>query len=208
MNDRTSSHGSARRAGALAAVAVIAALTTACDVVHVHVGSSVPASTSTGSSTYQQHLAYAHCMQSHGMPGFPDPVPNTSFSGQLNASPGTVAARADDACKHLLSASAAGPTGPAAQSPSSSAAGAVVDSLASGSTRYTAAQLRVAYGVRPLLGRRATGRGQTVVLLDFPPAGGPARAAGAGQVPTVTLRLGLTHGGVIELSAGAGEQCA
>jgi len=148
MNDRTSSHGSARRAGALAAVAVIAALTTACDVVHVHVGSSVPASTSTGSSTYQQHLAYAHCMQSHGMPGFPDPVPNTSFSGQLNASPGTVAARADDACKHLLSASAAAPTGPAAQSPSSSAAGAVVDSLASGSTftRQRSSGLPTAYG--------------------------------------------------------------
>jgi phosphate/sulfate permease len=132
MNDKTGSHRGARRAGALAVVAAIAALTTACDVVHVHVGSSAPPSTSTGSSTYQQHLAYAHCMQSHGMPGFPDPVPSTSFSGQVSASPGTVAARANDACKYLLSASAAAPTTTSLGAPSttpSSAAGALARPL-------------------------------------------------------------------------------
>ena len=145
----------------------------------------------------------------------------------------------------------------------------------------TPRQLRVAYGIQPLLDRGITGRGQTVVLLEFP----PAPAATGAQVPAVSdirqdlarfdalfglptarlqvvntlahvaspwlaaaeevgdteivhavapgaairevlipspytasigkvspavaaaLRLGLAQGGVIELSAGVGEQC-
>jgi subtilase family serine protease len=44
-------------------------------------------------------------------------------------------------------------------------------------------QLRVAYGIKPLLDRGITGRGQTVVLPEFPPpAGSPSRGTGA-QVP-------------------------
>ena len=147
-------------------------------------------------------------------------------------------------------------------------------------------QLRVAYGIQPLLDRGITGRGQTVVLLEFPPSAAGSSAAASGvQVPAssdirqdlagfdskfglpaarlrvvnslaraaspwlasieevedteivhalapnasirevliassyvaspgtvsaavvAALRLGLTQGGVVSLSAGAGEQC-
>jgi subtilase family serine protease len=48
-------------------------------------------------------------------------------------------------------------------------------------------QLRVAYGIQPLLDRGITGRGQTVVLLEFPPpaTGSPTAVTGL-QVPAVT----------------------
>jgi subtilase family serine protease len=63
------------------------------------------------------------------------------------------------------------------------AAAAVADCT----TCYTPQQLRVAYGIQPLLGRGVTGRGQTVVLLEFPPgAGSAATVTGASQVPAVT----------------------
>ena len=47
-------------------------------------GGSAPAADGAASSTYQAQLAYAHCMQTHGVPGFPDPSPsmNISISGQ------------------------------------------------------------------------------------------------------------------------------
>ena len=41
---------------------------------------------------------------------------------------------------------------------------------------FTPKQLRVAYGIQPLLGRGITGRGQTIVLLEF-----PASASGSGS---------------------------
>lgn len=107
MNDKTSGRRGARRAGALAVVAAITALTTACGVVHVHFGSGSSADlASTGSATFQEDLAYAHCMQARGLPGFPDPDPSGSsgFSGRMSFSPGSPAARANAACKHLLSA--------------------------------------------------------------------------------------------------------
>jgi hypothetical protein len=91
------------RAGTVAVVAVVALLATACGVVHVHVGSSGgPAST--GSTTYQEDLAYAQCVRSHGLPEFPLPNPSRtfSFSGHLTGGPDTPAARANAACKHLL----------------------------------------------------------------------------------------------------------
>jgi len=43
-------------------------------------------------------------------------------------------------------------------------------------------QLRVAYGIQPLLDRGITGRGQTVVLPEFPPAAA-SPSAGLAQVP-------------------------
>jgi hypothetical protein len=104
MNDTTGGSRGPRRAGALAVVAAAAVLTAACGV-HVHMGSS-GGSASMGSATYRADLAYAHCMQTHGMPNFPDPNPSQGFgvSGQLNgnANDNSPVARANNACKRLL----------------------------------------------------------------------------------------------------------
>jgi subtilase family serine protease len=170
--------------------------------------------------------------------------------------------------------SAGSATAPATASPP----GAVVVNCLARSLCYTPRQFRAAYAIQPLLDRGITGRGQTVVLLEFPPvaAGSPptvtdirqdvarfdsafglpaarvqvvntlAHAASpwlateeevadteivhavapdaaireilipspytaspgkAGAAVAAALRLGLTQGGVIELSADEGEQC-
>jgi subtilase family serine protease len=57
--------------------------------------------------------------------------------------------------------------------------GAVVVNCLARSQCYTPGQYRAAYGLQPLLNRGITGRGQTIVLLEFPPAT-------AGSSPTVT----------------------
>ena len=285
MNERTGGRGGARRAGALAVMAAVVVLTAACSVVHVHFGSSAgPASGSapTGPAAYRAELAYAQCMRTHGLPGFPNPNPSQgSSSVHLNGGPGSPAARANDACEHLLPR--ASTTAPATTSPPSAAP---TDCLALRQPCYIPRQIRVAYGVQPLLDRGITGRGQTVVLLEFPPPGtGSPSAATGTRVPVASdirqdlasfdsmfglpavqlqvvntlartaspwqasteeaadteivhavapdaairevlipssitaspgraaaavlaaLRLGLTQGSVIELSAGAGEQC-
>jgi hypothetical protein len=105
MNDQAGSSRGPRRAGALAVVAAVAVLTAGCGVVHVHAGSS-GSSASTGSATLRANLAYAQCMQTHGVPNFPDPSSSQGFSisGQPPRSgQGTSpAARANDACQHLL----------------------------------------------------------------------------------------------------------
>ena len=164
MNDKTGGHRGLRDAAALAAAAAAALLATGCGVVHIHVGSSGGAA-STGSSAYQQELAYAQCVRSHGLPDFPLPSPSgaAGFSRHMTASPGSPAARANDACKHLLS----GATGAATAKPSGAVA---ADCLASQPACDTPRQLRVAYGIQPLLDRGITGRGQTVALLEFPPS--------------------------------------
>jgi subtilase family serine protease len=126
-------------------------------------------------------------MRAHGLPGFPNPNPSggpsvhyqfrPSRSVQLNGNPNSPAARANDACKHLL---AGGITGMAATASAPSPPGAVsADCLASRPTCYTPRQLRVAYGIQPLLDRGITGHGQTVVLPEFPPSA-------AGSPPAVT----------------------
>jgi len=97
MNSKTG-HG-LRRAGPLAAVAAVTLLTAACGVVHVHFGSA-PAQPA--QPPYRVELAYAQCMRTHGLPSFPDPSPSGSFSWHLSGSPGSPVARANDACKHLL----------------------------------------------------------------------------------------------------------
>jgi len=269
------------RVAALAVAAAVAVLTTACGVVHVHFGSS-GGSASTGSAAYRAELAYAQCMRAHGLPGFPSPNPSggPSVHQQVNGNPNSPAARANAACKHLLPGGSTGTGG--ATAPAPGPAGAVpADCLASRPPCYTPRQLRVAYGIKPLLDRGITGRRQTVVLLEFP----PASATTGAQVPAVSdirqdlarfdsafglptarlqvvntlahvaspwlaaaeevgdteivhalapdaairevlipspytasigkvspavvaaLRLGLAQGGVIELSAGVGEQC-
>jgi len=107
MNDKTGSNRNLRCARALAVAAAAAVLTAGCGVVHVHFGSPGGAS-STEPGTYQQQLAYAQCVRSHGWPGFPLPSPSgaAGVGRRLTASPGSSAARANDACQHLLSDSA------------------------------------------------------------------------------------------------------
>ena len=85
MNGKTGGNRGLRRAAALAVVAAVAVLTAACGVVHVHFGSS-GGSASAGSATYRADLAYAQCMQTHGLPDFPDP---NLASEQLRTSAGT-----------------------------------------------------------------------------------------------------------------------
>ena len=76
MNDKTGGSRGPRRAGALAVVAAVAVLATACGV---HVSFS-GGSASTGSAAFRENLAYAQCMQTHGVPNFPDP---DQFIGKL-----------------------------------------------------------------------------------------------------------------------------
>ena len=168
-----------RRAAALAVVAAVAVLTAGCGVVHVHFGSS-GGSASTEPATYRADLAYAQCMRTHGVPGFPDPHPSggisISISGQPHAN--SPAARANDACEHLLPAGSTGTggaTGPATASPPGAAAADCLGSLPC----YTSRQFRVAYGIQPLLDRGIDGRGVTVAL--------PEEAeTGPAQTPAVT----------------------
>jgi subtilase family serine protease len=58
---------------------------------------------------------------------------------------------------------------------------------------FTPKQLRVAYRIQPLLDRGITGRGETVVLPEFPPAAtGPSSVVSSVEVPTSSdIRLDL-----------------
>lgn len=98
MNTTTAGNRGLRIAGALALATAVAVLATGCGVVHVHFGASAAARP----ATYRVNLAYAQCMRSHGLPGFPLPSPSgtVSFSGQLTGN--GPAARANAACKHLM----------------------------------------------------------------------------------------------------------
>ena len=102
MNDKTGGNRGPRRAGALAVVAAVAVLATACG------GSSAPSSAS--STTFAQELALARCMRSHGVPSFPDPPAN----GQGTAPPKSAGINPNSpqflaaarTCQHLLPAGA------------------------------------------------------------------------------------------------------
>jgi subtilase family serine protease len=277
MNGKTGGRRGLRRAGALAVAAAVAVLITACSVVHVHFGGSGSAEP----ATYRAELAYAQCMRAHGLPGFPLPNPSGSpgMSVHVNGNPDGPAARANDACKHLLPTGGTQAGSATAPAPASTPGAVAADCLASQPPCYTPQQLRAAYGIQPLLDRGITGRGQTIVLLEFPPlavtgtqvplaatdirqdlarfdslfglpaaqlqvvntlahASSPwlasaeevgdteivhAIAPGAGirevLIPSpytastgkvsaaAALRLGLAAGGVVEFSAGVGEQC-
>jgi hypothetical protein len=104
MNDKIGGSWGPRRAGALAVVAAVAVLATAC-CVHVSFSGS---SASTGPATFRENLAFARCMQTHGVPNFPTPTNSLEgfhVSGHVNqhgnAFPGPMG-RAYDACKQLL----------------------------------------------------------------------------------------------------------
>lgn len=108
MNDKTGGNRGLRRAGAMAVVAAAATLTAGCGLVHVSLGGGSGGSTPTP-GVYQHEIAYAHCMQTHGVPNFPDPSPSGHFHQQLN--PNGVSqsgqgnsplSRANNECKDLL----------------------------------------------------------------------------------------------------------
>jgi hypothetical protein len=90
-----------RWAPALAAMALMGLLATACG------GSSSPAamggstSAAGGSARVQAALAYAQCMRSHGVPDFPDPDGDGNFNigGSSVTSQETAA---NQVCNHLL----------------------------------------------------------------------------------------------------------
>jgi hypothetical protein len=85
-----------RWAAALAAMACIALLATACGG-----GSSPAASAAGGSTRVQAALSYARCMRSHGVPDFPDPDPDGNFN--LPSSPvSSQETAANQVCNHLL----------------------------------------------------------------------------------------------------------
>jgi subtilase family serine protease len=160
----------------MAVVAAVAMLTASCGIVHISFGGG---SASTGSATYRVDLAYAHCMQTHGVPDFPDPKASgtisISTSGHRGNNVGGPLARASAACAYLLL------DGSATTSPTGAAA---TDCLALSAPCYPPQQLRADYGIAPLLDRGVTGRGQTVVLLEFPPsAAGSTSAVNGTQVP-------------------------
>ena len=81
----------APRMGLLASVAGVALLTAACNGGSANSpgsgtsssssASSGPGTSATagGSTTYNQAVAYAQCMRAHGIPKFPDPLPNGGF---------------------------------------------------------------------------------------------------------------------------------
>jgi subtilase family serine protease len=168
-------HRGPRRAAALAVVAAVAVLT-ACG----GSPSSSGGSASTESATYRADLAYAQCMRTHGVPGFPDPNPSggisISISGQPHAN--SPAARANDACEHLLPAGSTETGGVTEPATASSPGTAAIDCLGS-QPCYAARQFRVAYGIQPLLDRGIDGRGVTVAL--------PEEAeTGPAQTPAVT----------------------
>jgi subtilase family serine protease len=162
------------RCAAALAVAAAVALLTACG----GSPSSSGGSASTGSATYQADLAYARCMQTHGVPGFPDHNPSASISISGQPHGNTPVARANDACEHLLPAGRTG-TGSAAASATASSPGAAATDCLGPSTCYTPRQFLVAYGIQPLLDRGIDGHGVTVAL--------PEEAeTGPAQTPAVT----------------------
>jgi hypothetical protein len=102
MNGRTGGGRGPQCGGALAVVAAVAVLAAGCGVVHVHFGSG--GSAQAGPGAYRAEVAYAQCMRAHGVPGFPIPNPseNVRISGPPGGNPHSPAARANDACEHLL----------------------------------------------------------------------------------------------------------
>jgi subtilase family serine protease len=183
MNGKTDGKRGRRRAGAVVIGAAVAVLATACGGSASSSGGSAEDTGSAGSATYRVDLAFAHCMQTHGVPDFPDPNPSggTSISGHPKGD--SPAARAYDACAHLLSPGSAAAAGSATATASHPLA--ETDCLALQPACYPPQQFRAAYGIAPLLDRGIDGRGITVAL--------PEQAeTGPAQFLTVTdIRLDM-----------------
>jgi hypothetical protein len=102
MNSKTAGNQGPRRAGALAVVAAVAVLATACGGRF----DPSPAGSAPGGAatfTFAQELVLAQCMRGHGVPDFPDPNAAGGFS-DLNASTldSSRVQAAYGACRHLL----------------------------------------------------------------------------------------------------------
>ncbi len=73
-------------------------------------GSSAPAAAASqnGAATL---VAYVHCMRSHGVPNFPDPIPRQGIPKEqiIRLSAGPQFSAASSACQHLLPADGLGP---------------------------------------------------------------------------------------------------
>jgi subtilase family serine protease len=145
-----------------------------------------------GTGLFNRALAFARCMRTRGEPSFPAPT-RKGVSVQERIIPGSgvdpnspqfTAAR--NACKHLLTN-----TGLPAPSPRQT----ITDCLTlPTSPCYTPAQLRVAYGIQPLLDHGITGRGQTVVLPEFPPSeDSPSARANARVTASSDIRKDLAR---------------
>lgn len=103
--DRGGRRGMARirspRMGLMAFVVGVALLTGACSGGSANsrgvrtssspsISSDSATSAATGrSSTYQKGVAYARCMRAHGVPNFPDPLPNGGFALSPDVTGGT-----------------------------------------------------------------------------------------------------------------------
>jgi hypothetical protein len=91
------------KTGALAVVAAVAVLAAACG--GSASSSAASRSVSAGSAAFQENVAFAQCMQTHGVPNFPVPTSSTqSFhvSGPPNGSATGPTAQAYNACQQLL----------------------------------------------------------------------------------------------------------
>ena len=168
MNGKTGRSRGLRPAAALAVVVAVAVLA-ACG----GSPSSSAGSASTESAAYRANLAYAQCMQTHGVPGFPDPNPSEGFSISGHPTGNSPLARANDACQPLLPAGSTGTGGATAPATASPPGAGAAECLGS-QPCYTPRQLRVAYGIQPLLDRGIDGRGVTVALPEEAETG-PAR---------------------------------
>jgi subtilase family serine protease len=191
MSEKTGGNRGPRRAGTLAVMAAAATLAAACSSTASSSTAPTPsiaptsatASTSAKSAAYRQDLAFAQCMRSHGAPDFPDPAPGETFTVNVpSTGPAGTKAGPYDGCKHLLPAGST-ETGSAT---ASAAPGAVAAGcLASRPPCYTPRQLRVAYGIQPLLDRGIDGRGVTVALPEEAETG-PAQTPAVTGIPAVT----------------------
>jgi hypothetical protein len=80
MHNNDNHRSARRRAIMLAVTAGIALLTTAAACGGGSSTGSAGSSATGASTTYAKELAYAQCMRSHGVPNFPDPNSNGTFS--------------------------------------------------------------------------------------------------------------------------------
>jgi hypothetical protein len=107
MKDKTSGSRRLRRArplhaGILAVMAGTVLFSAACS--SNASGSPSASSSSTASSNYAKALAYAQCVRTHGVPGFPDPNSQGVFAvaGNFTKSEEAALASAKSSCQSLL----------------------------------------------------------------------------------------------------------
>jgi len=101
MNKKICGTRGTRSAVVLAGLAAVALLTTACSTPSTGGGGGA----ATTDAAYRANIAFAQCVQTHGVPSFPDPVPGSSFHIAplpVGAAADTTDGKALIACRHLL----------------------------------------------------------------------------------------------------------